>query len=93
MNPSSVEFSVENQTVARDGGVIGDYVKAKQSTAYVNVWLNFACVKPIRCSVRCESLLRTVTVSPKLSLSDIVRVALKVQMVFPIFNRTFTRFR
>lgn len=72
-----MKFDLENQSVT--GGVIHDYVKGQQSTAYSNIWLDFSCTRSIRCSVCCGSIVRMVTVSPEMTLSDVVRFAFKVR--------------
>ena len=65
-----------------DGGIISDYVKGKQSTAYANIWLEYTNASRIRCSVQCGHFLRYVHVSPKITLDCIIRQALNASIGF-----------
>ena len=71
---------MENQKVS--GGVISDYVKGKQSTAYANIWLDYTNANRIRCSVQCGRFFRCVQVSPMATLDCIVRQALDSSVGF-----------
>lgn len=66
-----MQFSIEKQRV--NGGTIGDYVKGKQTTAYLSVWLDFAGSNSIRCSVQSDSFLRILEVSPTDTLFSVIQ--------------------
>ena len=65
---------MEKQPVS--DGIIADYVKGPQSTAYANLWLDYASGSRIRCSVQCGHFVRWIQVSPEGTLDCIIRDSL-----------------
>lgn len=65
---------MEKQPVS--DGIIADYVKGPQSTAYANLWLDYASGSRVRCSVQCGHFIRWIQVSPEGTLDCIIRDSL-----------------
>lgn len=82
MNPLTIKYTLEGSFV--HGGVISDYVRGKQQTAYVEVYLNTSYIQRIKCFVKYGKYLRVVNASPQSTLFDIVTKAFSVFLLIRI---------
>ena len=77
LKPNVVMFSLEGKRVT--GGVVEDYIKGNQKTAYLTILLDISYSQPVRCFVKYANLLRTVTVNPASTFQDVVSHSFRVE--------------
>ena len=76
MNSNLIKFTLEG--VIAEKGMISDYVRGKQQTAYVEIFINIDCLQPIKCFVKYGQFLRVVNGAPQSTLYSIVSKAFSV---------------
>lgn len=80
LNPNVILFSLEGKRVT--DGLVEDYIKGNQKTAYLAILLDTSYSQPIRCFIKYANLLRTVTANPSATFQDVVSHSFRVVVFF-----------
>lgn len=76
INSNVILFSLEGKKVTE--GVVEDYIKGNQKSAYLTIILDISYARPVRCFIKYANLLRTVSANPSSTFQDVVSHSFRV---------------